>query len=289
MSRINYYGFGCVTETTPAAYHAYPKCQCRSHSHTYLHNLAPEGLQAPPNTEILYFNLSDSLRTLQVRKALLHLWLKPVFKEHHSKIPITIYKVLKPEYPEDYIRQKEISTVYETVYPHRGTWIKIDLYKLVRQWFENPDENQGVVVQATDTQIIQLSESRSYAPVLEIHTRESRRSRSKRMANRVCRDDSQESLCCRYPLTVDFVKLGWDFIVAPKSYDANFCRGECPYLYAHKYVHTSMLQKINQNGTTGPCCGARQLSAVQMLYYDHTKNVKLDIIQDMIVDRCGCN
>ena len=129
------------------------------------------------------------------------------------------------------------------------------------------------------------------APLLEIHTIESKRGRNKRnTGNRLCSESSRVSNCCRHPLVVNFVDLGWDFIVAPKVYEANFCNGDCPYLYAHKYAHFNLLQKMNDTKAKhGPCCGARKLSPMQMLYYDHDHQIKFDTIQDMVVDRCGCS
>lgn len=127
--------------------------------------------------------------------------------------------------------------------------------------------------------------------MLEIHTEESRRNRNRRNSSRnQCTTSQIESRCCRYPLLVNFVELGWDFIVAPKVYEANFCNGECPYLYAHKYAHSALIQKMNStNAKHGPCCGARKLSPMKMLYYDHDHKIKFDTIQDMVVDRCGCS
>lgn len=124
-------------------------------------------------------------------------------------------------------------------------------------------------------------------PLLEIHTEDANRRNRRNSAGSQCvnRNDSR---CCRYALTVDFVDMGWDFIVAPKVYEANFCNGECPFLYAQKYAHTSLIQKMNSSAQHGPCCGARKLSPMKMLYYDHDHKIKFDVIQDMVVDHCGC-
>lgn len=127
------------------------------------------------------------------------------------------------------------------------------------------------------------------APLLEIHTEETRRSRPRRYSeSSLC--EHNETRCCRRPLVVNFVDLGWDFIVAPKVYEAYFCNGKCPFLYAHKYAHTTVMQRLNKpNARIGPCCGSQKLSPMRMLYYDHDHQIKFDIISEMVVERCGCS
>nr|XP_027235286.1 growth/differentiation factor 8-like [Penaeus vannamei] len=197
----------------------------------------PPGISIPDGVEVLYFKLNQEQFNTRVKRAILHVWLKPITSELDRIVPISVFKVARarPEDPEDSIKLQ--------------------------------------------------------APLLEIHTEESRRNRNRRNSIRnQCTTSQIESRCCRYPLLVNFVELGWDFIVAPKVYEANFCNGECPYLYAHKYAHSALIQKMNSTSAKhGPCCGARKLSPMKMLYYDHDHKIKFDTIQDMVVDRCGCS
>ncbi|KAK4306836.1 hypothetical protein Pmani_021360, partial [Petrolisthes manimaculis] len=188
----------------------------------------------------------------------------------------------------------DVTTVTETFNPHEGSWVKIEVYRLLQEWLTNPDENLGLVVTAYDSQGRQVAvtnptETPSNAPLLEIHTEETRRSRPRRYSeSSLC--EHNETRCCRRPLLVNFVDLGWDFIVAPKVYEAYFCNGKCPFLYAHKYAHTTLMQKLNKpNAKIGPCCGSRKLSSMRMLYYDHDHQIKFDIISEMVVERCGCS
>ena len=37
----------------------------------------------------------------------------------------------------------------------------------------------------------------------------------------------QVTQCCMWPLTIDFDEFGWDWVLFPKTYDANFCSGDC--------------------------------------------------------------
>ncbi|CAG9832124.1 unnamed protein product [Diabrotica balteata] len=68
-----------------------------------------------------------------------------------------------------------------------------------------------------------------YTPFVEISTVEAKH-RVRRNIGLNCDDESNETICCRYPLMVDFEAIGLDFIIAPKRYDAYMCSGECPYV-----------------------------------------------------------
>ena len=50
--------------------------------------------------------------------------------------------------------------------------------------------------------------------------------RSKRAPN-ICTAGSNETKCCLYDLMIDFEKVGWEFVIAPKRYNAYICSGEC--------------------------------------------------------------
>lgn len=261
----------------------------------YTPSPAPPDLNIPEGTDVLYFNLSRTPLGNRARRAILHVWLKPMSSELLRQVPVSVFKVSRPQNPGGEIEKKAVTTVMESFNPQKGNWVKIEVYQLLQEWLTRPEENLGLVVEATDSQGHQVAvtdplESPSNAPLLEIHTEDSNRSRSRRNSGNFMCTNKNESRCCRYHLTVDFVELGWDFIVAPKVYEANFCNGECPFLYAHKYAHTALIQKLNStNAQHGPCCGARKLSPMKMLYYDHDHKIKFDIIQDMVVDRCGCS
>lgn len=125
------------------------------------------------------------------------------------------------------------------------------------------------------------------SPYVEISTTESRR-RTRRSVGLNCNDSTQEKLCCRYPLEVDFVKFGWDFIIAPKRYDAHFCSGECPLLALQKFPHSHLMNLASQNSAQ-PCCGPRKMSAISMLYFDENYNVMYGSLPGMVVERCGCS
>lgn len=126
-------------------------------------------------------------------------------------------------------------------------------------------------------------------PFIEIKVEKQKHRRSRRMIGLNCEENADEVRCCRYPLTVDFEEFGWDWIIAPKRYEANYCSGECPYVFLQKYPHTHLVQQANPQGSAGPCCAPRKMSSISMLYFDADFNIIYGMLPGMVVDRCGCS
>lgn len=85
-------------------------------------------------------------------------------------------------------------------------------------------------------------------PYCELYTLDNTQRRKKRSYGIDCTENSDENRCCRYPLTVDFQEFGWDWIIAPKQYRANYCSGECGYVFLQKYPHTHIASLAKQPG-----------------------------------------
>lgn len=122
---------------------------------------------------------------------------------------------------------------------------------------------------------------------MEIETADVKK-RTKRNLGLNCDAKMNEPLCCRYPLTVDFEEFGWDFIIAPKKYEAHYCAGDCPFLTLQKHPHTHIIEMASAN-MAGPCCTPRKMSAISMLYFDQQFNIVFGNLPGMVVDRCGCS
>lgn len=84
-----------------------------------------------------------------------------------------------------------------------------------------------------------------------------------------------------------FEDFGWDFILAPRSYNAYQCYGWCPDKKPYK-----ALQKISNapkfNDFHGSCCNPSRYGSLVMLI-DYFGTIKLDIIPDMVVKECKCD
>lgn len=125
-------------------------------------------------------------------------------------------------------------------------------------------------------------------PFIEVKILDSPK-RSRRDSGLNCDEESAETRCCRYPLTVDFEEFGWDWIIAPKRYRANYCSGECEFLHLQQYPHAHLVNKANPRGTAGPCCTPTKMSPINMLYFNRKEQIIYGKIPSMVVDHCGCS
>lgn len=118
-------------------------------------------------------------------------------------------------------------------------------------------------------------------------------SRRKRSTGLTCDEQNQFEACCRYPLTVSFLEFGWDFVIAPKWYDAYYCAGECRNEGLSNHGHSSVVQQVPESrmigNNPGPCCSPVRMSNLRMLYFDHTSRLQLTTLPRMKVVRCGCS
>ncbi|KOC68068.1 Growth/differentiation factor 11 [Habropoda laboriosa] len=181
---------------------------------------------------------------------------------------------------------------------------------MVAEWFKHPRDNLGVALNVSgpagpaglaahckNSKLVETNPGAEYAPYLEVQTQEldSRRgARIKRNVGLNCDETSQETRCCRYKLTVDFEKFGWDWIIAPKNYlspryDANYCSGDCPMAFLPTYPNTHIVSLAEPPKNSGPCCAPRKLSEITMLYFDNEYQIVFSRLPGMVVERCGCS
>ncbi|CAG2161864.1 unnamed protein product, partial [Oppiella nova] len=256
----------------------------------------PNTLNIPPEVKCQYFKFPSNVLNSHVTKAHLWVFVKPTNHLQDTNAWIVIYQIVKPETGNDsptllHVRAKKID-----VSSKKGVWVQIELKKLVSQWFRHPNENLGLAIHSYDKDgkelaVIEVNtnEDNSLLPFIEVKVESKAANRKRRMVGLNCEENSNEVRCCRYPLTVDFEEFGWDWIIAPKRYEANYCSGECPYVFLQKYPHTHLVQQANPSGSAGPCCSPRKMSAISMLYFDDNYNIIYGMLPGMVVDRCGCS
>uniref|UniRef100_H3DE46 Growth/differentiation factor 8 n=1 Tax=Tetraodon nigroviridis TaxID=99883 RepID=H3DE46_TETNG len=174
-----------------------------------------------------------------------------------------------------------------------SSWQSIDVKQVLSVWLRQPETNWGIEINAFDSRGRDLAVTSAQPgdeglqPFMEVKISEGPR-RLRRDLGLDCDENSPESRCCRYPLTVDFEDFGWDWIIAPKRYKANYCSGECEYMHLQKYPHTHLVNKANPRGTAGPCCTPTKMSPINMLYFNQEEQIIYGKIPSMVVDRCGC-
>nr|AIW39808.1 myostatin brain variant [Lutjanus guttatus] len=174
-----------------------------------------------------------------------------------------------------------------------SSWQSIDVKQVLSVWLRQPETNWGIEINAFDSRGNDLAVTSAepgeegLQPFMEVKISEGPK-RARRDSGLDCDENSPESRCCRYPLTVDFEDFGWDWIIAPKRYKANYCSGECEYMHLQKYPHTHLVNKANPRGTAGPCCTPTKMSPINMLYFNRKEQIIYGKIPSMVVDRCGC-
>eukprot|EP00731_Ephydatia_muelleri_P023653 Em0015g1236a len=105
---------------------------------------------------------------------------------------------------------------------------------------------------------------------------------------------AQQSTCCLKPLTIRFREdLGFNFIVQPASYVANYCGGVCPRsaggdtMTPTLYEFLSQLSSGNPGASVQPCCAGNTYLPLEVLIQNKGQLV-IEELQQVIVTSCRC-
>ena len=103
-----------------------------------------------------------------------------------------------------------------------------------------------------------------------------------------------ETTCCLQPLTIHFANdLGFNFIMEPKSFTANYCEGYCPqvagtqYLTPQLFEFLSRLGEGNPGSSIEPCCAGNTYQSLDILMKVGNAIV-IEELQQVIVTSCRC-
>ncbi|KAF3857070.1 hypothetical protein F7725_008929 [Dissostichus mawsoni] len=132
-----------------------------------------------------------------------------------------------------------------------GSWQSIDIKSLLQAWLRQPESNYSIEINAFDSTGEDLAVTSA--------------------------EPGEEGL------------FGWDWIIAPKRYRANYCSGECEFMHLQQYPHAHLVNKANPRGSAGPCCTPTKMSAINMLYFNRKEQIIYGKIPSMVVDHCGCS
>ncbi|XP_030608763.1 anti-dorsalizing morphogenic protein [Archocentrus centrarchus] len=278
------------------------------------------------------FNLSMVARTEKILTAELHLYkLRPqatlTFNRHHFS-QVSVYQLLDTS--KNFTQKKLLSSRLIPV--HSSGWEVFTITQAVRSWMVDEGTNLGlqVVVRTLggsqmDKKLIRFASGRhhhhSKQPMLVLFTDDGRYSNpleSKDLDDTTATSDlpqvpmsgppsrSARSLgsdaegvpmhCQRLPLNVDFEEIGWSgWIVSPKSYNAYYCKGSCPFPLGQtmKPTNHATVQSIIHalklvKGVGTPCCVPDKLFSINLLFFDDDENVVLKQYNDMVAGSCGC-
>ena len=124
-----------------------------------------------------------------------------------------------------------------------------------------------------------------------------RMSRSNKTVNDRQSRAIEETYCRRRRFRVHFRQLKWNrWIIAPRSYWANYCEGTCPrvLVYPFDVSNHAILQNILKHHASyanvpSASCVPTQLHSVAILFRNRKDNsITLKAFPDMTVSACGC-
>jgi len=90
---------------------------------------------------------------------------------------------------------------------------------------------------------------------------------------------------------VNFKKIGWDWIIFPEGFHANFCDGTCNGIVDPFYSYPYLLQEVsraNKQERVSICCTSTKMSAISVLHFNDDERVMKIDVPNMRVDACGC-
>ncbi|XP_020488797.1 growth/differentiation factor 8 [Labrus bergylta] len=250
----------------------------------------PESIvQVDAEPKCCFFSFTQKFQANRIVRAQLWVHLRPA--EEATTVFLQISRLMPVTDGNRHIRIRSLKI---EVNAGVSSWQSIDVKQVLTVWLRQPETNWGIEINAFDSRGNDLAVTSAepgeegLQPFMEVKVSEGPR-RVRRNPGLDCDENSPESRCCRYPLTVDFEDFGWDWIIAPKRYKANYCSGECDYMHLQKYPHTHLVNKANPRGTAGPCCTPTKMSPINMLYFNRKEQIIYGKIPSMVVDRCGCS
>uniref|UniRef100_A0A673MWR9 Transforming growth factor beta n=1 Tax=Sinocyclocheilus rhinocerous TaxID=307959 RepID=A0A673MWR9_9TELE len=123
---------------------------------------------------------------------------------------------------------------------------------------------------------------------LESPTKKNRKKRSAAVTSICSRTDQG---CCLRSLYIDFRRdLNWKWIHEPKGYKANFCAGNCPYLWSadnHYNMILPLYNKMNPEASASPCCVPQDLEPLTIVYF-LGRTPRVEQLSNMVVRSCKC-
>lgn len=118
-----------------------------------------------------------------------------------------------------------------------------------------------------------------------------RQSESEGIDNQHCRNNPGESNCCLRELIIDFHRdLNMTWVLAPRSYQVNYCEGLCPDYWPTATYSTDFLISFRKNNPLAapePCCIAASTAPLIMVVVINNR-IYFNYVPEMIINSCIC-
>ncbi|KAL3070895.1 hypothetical protein niasHS_017020 [Heterodera schachtii] len=128
------------------------------------------------------------------------------------------------------------------------------------------------------------------AMFLELQTYPLKSGRSRRHVQMCRPGQNTTQKCCLYDLMIDFESIGWNFVIAPKLYNAYICSGGCNGLgmgvnsVSMTRQHAASAAKIDHY----QCCHPKEYAGIMILFVKENNEVLAREVPNMVAKECGC-
>ncbi|XP_071961733.1 growth/differentiation factor 8-like isoform X2 [Antedon mediterranea] len=170
-----------------------------------------------------------------------------------------------------------------------GEWQKLDVKHLVKEWIKDRGAGyQYIEIEAEDSSgndVIVTAVNDRRRPLLDIELTSRKSHMTRSPSKRVCPEGPGRKPCCRHPIVIDFAEIGWDWVLAPRSFKSHYCSGDCSVSFSRFNRHTQLLIL---NNSPIPCCSARKFSDLKLLFFTENAEILSATIPRLIVNNCSC-
>ncbi|XP_071961729.1 growth/differentiation factor 8-like isoform X1 [Antedon mediterranea] len=201
---------------------------------------------------------------------------------------LRVYMII-PATPTSPVKRKLYKEKTISLSTTDGSWEQFDAKPLMMEWMKDTDTKyQYIEIEATDgadNNVVITGPNDRRSPALSVEfTKKRRHGRSHNKRTHKCHGNS--SVCCMQELKIDFRKFGWDWVIAPTSFNANYCKGECP-ISAMMPPGSSLY--LNHDPSFAQCCSPTSFKPLTIIYYtDNQDRFVVQNVADMIVESCNC-
>uniref|UniRef100_A0A4W4GE55 Transforming growth factor beta n=1 Tax=Electrophorus electricus TaxID=8005 RepID=A0A4W4GE55_ELEEL len=236
-----------------------------------------------------------------------------IFRVQNARARVTeqrveIYQILKSD---DVTAPSQRYIDSRTVQPQaKGAWLSVDVTETLKEWMAFQEKNLGLklsvhcpcctFVPSTNNILFNKSEeleARFAGPAFLSLFYRNWQIKIDLLEALTCQfshqfsDRNADQSCCLRSLYIDFRRdLNWKWIHEPKGYRANFCAGNCPYLWSadnHYNMILPLYNKMNPEASASPCCVPQDLEPLTIVYF-LGRTPRVEQLSNMVVKSCKC-
>ena len=239
------------------------------------------------------FKWKSEWKRLEIKSATL--WVpiteaaKPVGETEHQTHELSLYRGYESNGKEMHAKEH-----FQTEQLNATGWYAVDMSFVAKEWFLlHPAFDLSLGIAIKGTKVLEVGgingATEPMQPFLAVNTEEMRRVNRKRRASHSdeCDSITEPSNCCRrYNLEINFDRIGWYFVIHPKTLSTAVCVGSCHVPSLFFSSHRAQALKI-ANKFQNPCCQPERMDSKQMLYLNYNGTVDSKFVP-LIVLSCHC-